>query len=294
MKKLIIIVSVLALATPAWASYSSVVMADNPQAFFEFNDSASSNGASCVDTTGGHNGTYKNTGTGADIQLVDSGRALLGQCAQFNGTVGSGKGDFVDVGNSNGYYGTLDGVNMSVEEWVRGSNLQNYPRTIQHCEGSTANWGLGATNGTSDHDGSGQLMIMGAGATQYTWPGLSWDGLDWSYVVVTYSYDDPTNKTTIKWYQDHNLIQTIVKSGYLDASGLDKWDDVIIGAEGNQYYVYNGYGSGGYPELIDEIAVYTYTLNQDQITAHWNAATPEPATIALLCLGSLALLRKRS
>ena len=45
--------------------------------------------------------------------------------------------------------------------------------------------------------------------------------------------------------------------------------------------------------IIDDVAIFDRALSDNEIAAHYAAFVPEPATLALLSLGGLALLRRR-
>lgn len=45
--------------------------------------------------------------------------------------------------------------------------------------------------------------------------------------------------------------------------------------------------------LVDEVAIYDYDLGENKVLEHFNAAIPEPTTLALLGLGVATLLGRR-
>jgi hypothetical protein len=291
-KKSIVICLALAVAAwslPARANYSSVVMAANPIAFWQFNDGPIgpiSSGSTCVDTADSHNGIYN-----GDITL-GPGPGTGGNGATFYGTSG-GKGSFIDIpgGNTSG----LEFTSGTLQLVVGGAPSANYGRILQHEDGSGNPYGWGIMGGLSNPN---QIGIFGCDSTWYTPYGSQavFDG-HWHYIVVTYSYNSGSNITTESWYLDCTLEATHTVSGSLTYPG-PSYADALMGAEGNPYYVYSGFVG-----TLADVAIYNYVLSPDQITTAQDqiallgqpvGSIPEPATIALLSLSGLALLKRRA
>jgi len=207
------------------------------------------------------------------------GKPGLGKAAQFFGTI-SGKGDCVQIYDSSysNNYRLESSPTCTVEFWENAGTTasETYGRFISHANGGTANYWVGMTStGTN----AGQPFVGVPGSTWYAWPPMLANN-QWHLVDVVYAYDGTNTTTTL--YIDAVSRGTNSAAGQLAPPG--NWQDLLIGAENNIYYPFNGLVG-----KMDEVAYYNYALNQTQITAHF----PEPATIALLGLG-LALLRKRS
>jgi hypothetical protein len=266
MKKLIVLLVVAALTVPAWADYRSTVLADNPLSLWEFEDAASNDGAPCADTVGISNGVYRNRGAAVpDIALVPG---LIGKAAEFHGTAGSGNGNFVQIYDSsytNPPYRLESSPTLTIEFMEKAGTTasETYGRFISHANGGTGNYWMGMTSTGAN---AGQPFVGVVGGTWYAWPPILASN-SWHHVAVTYAYDGTNTTTTL--YIDGINRGSDTRAGALTPPG--DWQDLIIGAENNPYYVYNGLVG-----QMDEVAYYNYALNQNQVTAHFNAIS-EPA-----------------
>jgi hypothetical protein len=256
-KKLsLIFIICVPLTALVWANncyYYCTVIADGPLSYWRFEDADSNDGAVCADTMCDYYpvcspGVYRN------VTLVPG---IVGKAAQFHGTGEGGSGSFVQIPDS-AYssvpYRLESSPNCTVEFWMKTSPTaeETYGRFISHANGGTTNYWVGMTTVGSN---PGQPFIGVPGGTWYASPPILADG-EWHHVVVTYTYNDP-NTTTELWI-DGLSRGTHTVTGVLTPPG--DWQDLLLGAEGNPYYVYNGYVG-----LLDEVAYYDYVLSDEQI-----------------------------
>lgn len=282
MKKVIVLMSLLAMTSVAFgythADYVNSVMAKSPLAYYQMEDASMTNGATCADSSGnGYNGVY-DTVSGGSAVYAATGIPVGGQAAGFSpGASGAGQCIYIpDSGTG------LMSNTLTVEAWVLGVQ-GNYSRLLQHngAYNVTTGYGIGSYNDP------GVATVIGGGTTWYT--GASTSLLDATYhlIDVTYSFDSGTSTLYENLYMDGAVVWGNTVTGATWTNGST---DLILGAEGNRWYVYNGLHG-----WLDEVAIYGSVLSASDIATHYQIGEnlPEPATIALLGLG-LALLRKRS
>lgn len=291
--KIVLGVLCAAMSVSSPAAYRDVVMTDNPLSFWEFEDASSANGDVCLDsaTRAYKNGTYITNGTGvADIALVPG---KVGQAAQLNGSGSGGAGNCIDIWDGAAYPYSLSKDSfgyplqtVSLEAWIKSSTTGGYARIMQHngAYNTLDGYGIGSYGSTT-----GDITVIGAGTTWYTGTGNVFDG-EWHHIVVTYN----------PLLDNEDGIDDMYEYVYID--GVGKWGNVIedgalgfsydrltLGSEGNRWYLYNGFVG-----LLDEVAIYDTVLSADRVAAHYAAGIiPEPATLTLLGLGAIALLRKK-
>ena len=270
----------LSLTSSARADYASTVLSDNPLSFWQFNDASSANGATAFDSAAGNlsPGIYQ-----GGISFV-SGPGTGDNGIQFSGASG-GAGSFVDIPDASSRLQNL--TDFSVEFWEQSSATATelYSRFLSYADGGTGNYWVGMETAGSN---PGQPFVGVPGSTWYAWPpNILTDG-SWNYVVLTYSFDGAN--TTASLYINAIAEGSTTVAGAFTPSA----NDLILGAEGNQYYVYNGLVGN-----MADVAIYDQALSQSQISTHFDSVVvvPEPASVALLGLGltaGLVFLRRRN
>lgn len=278
----VLIVAALCLSFAGSAqamSYQDVVMADNPLVYYRFEDASSANGEQVWDSAENawKHGTYVNKDWDP-ITFAAGIPGAGGQAVQLNGNGSDGAGNCVSAWSG----GELVTENMTLSLWMKstGDSQNNYARLIQHNGGESSNaYGIGSY----PQGAGGEITVIGGGSTWYTGTGDVFDG-EWHHIVVTYQQNGAD-------LYEHVYIDGVSKWGNTkaDTSLSTTYDWLTLGSEGNQWYMYNGFVG-----LLDEVAIYDSVLEIESIQAQYAAGIiPEPATLALLGLGAITLLRRR-
>jgi len=261
------------LVQPVAASplYSSVVLADNPVAYYRLGESPARTTA--VDSSPfGRNGTYVGPVTrGLPGAIVDDPNTA----AVFPGSDAAA----VSIPGAAFNFGN----NFTLEAWVINDGGTGISRVISNRQtaGIAAGFGFGVL-------GDGRLRFTTFGIQDYdTSPGVvvPQDG-QYHHVVVTFDTGNDAH-----FYVDGNFRQTVLGT----QAARDSVSDLNIGRNPvaspitGSFEPWNG--------RIDEVAVYNYVLSAGQIANHFQAgiapagtAIPEPSAVALLGLGTLGLL----
>ncbi len=181
---------------------------------------------------------------------------------------------------------SLEGISdeLTLSFWMKADveGQNNWVRIFQH-----ANEGNGTQGWLVDrYSGSGETNIRvdttGAGGqfNQNLAEGVGGDTFDREWHHIAYILDEGT------WTE---YVDGMASSGpYNHGDGFSNTRPLYIGGRN---------GNAEYVGLLDEIAVWDTALEHDQVILLSDGAPanniPEPATLALLGLGALALIRRR-
>ena len=173
----------------------------------------------------------------------------------------------------------LSYTDITVEAWihVQPGNAGNDPRIFQ----TNGDWL--AMGGPGIIIRPGEYGIIGGDSIDWGFWGETDDGM-WNHVVVTY---DSTGSGTIKeLFVNGDSLGTATSPNDLHFDQYDSW---LLGCEGSLDWQGNRLEGS-----LNEFAIYEGILSEDRIDAHYSACIPpEPATVLLLSLGGLAVVRKR-
>jgi hypothetical protein len=241
------------LASPS-QSYSNVVTADRPVAWWRLDDPAGSTVAAEV------NGLYPGI-IQPDVKLGLEG-ALLGDADSAAGFTGYSSGartaqSRIEVG----FTPDLNPPVFSVECWAMvrgGAGSYRSPLTSRDTAGGSASYGYLFYAGADDH----WQFWLGTGANWSTFSGPAVAENQWTHLVGTF---DGANAA---FYVNGALVNTGPA-----AYSPNLLNGLFIGAGATETWS----GSYYFPGRIDEVAIYTNVLSADQVGAHYAAAFPAAA-----------------
>ena len=246
----------------AQSSYADVVLADNPIAYYRFEEAS---GTVAADSSGnGNAGEYRNAPA-----LAQPGAARLGRAVRFDGI-----DDFVSTPRSVAGSFTLElWVNTTAESLAGGQAFEGNGLIWSDVGGGANDFTLAALN---------NRLAFFAGDTEVTVSSTSAinDG-QWRHLVVSRSLGGQ-----VRVYVDGQQQAAIAAGGaQLDANPI-----MAIGGNVLDNRYFNG--------LIDEVAYYDTALSPERIQAHYLAGiqpplpapAPRPAVVDTLSGSTLAAL----
>lgn len=237
-------------------SYSSVILADSPTAYWRFGDSSP---AAPVDSVGGFTGTSSGSGvTALQTGAVNDGTTSF----LFDGSAGN-----ISITGGPAYDGSTGAHPFTFECWFKCSAAAN-----TSCLWNNNN---NASKGVSCTLTLTGLLIKAidnvSGQTTSITYAMSYADSAWHHCVMTIS----RTPDVLKLYIDGSNVATQAMAG---ADGGDfSGQSILKWASGTFDRFYAGY--------LDECALYNTALSAARVSAHFAAASPAVATFPGLFLG---------
>lgn len=258
------------------ATYFEEVSADNPVSWYRFEGNLNDSGSGNNDAT--NNGILFSTGTGPIGSFTTNGGDSLGQFGI------DGAAAFGDLGDRNATSSLLRDITgasaVTVELWIDFDSITNAGNVLF----------------VPDQNNSAQIAVRALANGSIFFGGRSANGESFQnlgasttgglqHVVGVYDYAD----SEIRIYANGTLLADgtrLAASSTLNPLYDTAARAISIGRAADAVTTNQFAGN------IDELAIYDYELDLDDIQAHYAAAVPEP-TSALAIIGGVGLLGLR-
>jgi len=260
----------LTVITPVPGSYEAVVIAANPLAYYRLNSTndPSPGTEPNLELLGGFNGVY---GSGSQNGF-NSIFGPLPPLFTFE-TNNPALATFAATANSfaTAPFGSLSTNNVTMTMWIQPTGAFDNFSGLLFSRGGTAAGGFGFGNG-------GQLGYTWNNNNANTYgfaSGLIPPVGQWSFVALVV---EPTRATIYMYSPSGLLSATNVIAHTADVFGGNNWQIGHDNNDGNANRTFNG--------LIDEVAVFNYSLTSAQLLSLYSAGAPVPVTLTITPSGS--------
>jgi regulation of enolase protein 1 (concanavalin A-like superfamily) len=248
-------------------SYSSTILSDKPFAYYRFEDASSNDKDTAADTTGSHNGTY----VGKPVLISDAPGTIGGTCLEIPSTDSSSY-----VTASLGTLGSALGEGVSFEFWIKTMDARVNMRVFGAFNtGSNTSVSVASNSGPTFQKtvGSTQVFMRKQGGGDY---GAAFDQSvkniydgHWHHVVWTAEQMASPGPDPFKVYIDGVSIP-LTYGAKSTSAGFADFE--------NPFYIANAGRATPFPNAtiagqLDEFAVYSLVLTQEQIFKHYQAGT---------------------
>jgi hypothetical protein len=245
--------AVVTVPTVAPGTYASLIISNQPTAWWRLDETNITTGAILYDAVGLHNGVYTNNG-GLTVTPGAIGAGITDTAITFNGD-----GSYALVP----YFSALSGAKFTLELWAKQTVVT--PNVTAASSWDTSVSPAGFDIGAQTYwDGANADYAVGQSGPLNNYDPTINPG-QWVHIVLEYGGNGNASypwQIYINGYNDGTYI-------YGDASPLNSSKPFIIGGRGtglasilNRYFV----GS------VDEVAFYNYNLTSGQVLADYTAA----------------------
>lgn len=186
----------------------------------------------------------------------------------------------------------VDSGQLTLEMWMKplGDGETNRNVTIQNNSGSTTYVYLQREHDTSyatDDYLKFRFYVQGVGSGHTHLPDVKIPTNEWTHVAMVYNYD------YLDFYVNGQNVQSYVSDTIDPTNGVNWLRRTFPDSSTLDFSAgITNTGGSGTAALEDDIGVYGYALDSGDL-GYYASYTPEPATLALLSIGIVAIRRRK-